>query len=205
MNIALKEWAVVVEALARGRQHFLLRKGGIAEGKRGFEIKHGEFLLYPTWEHQHLDSIRTEFRDLFEQARPNAAGVVRFRYLAKVTDILRAPARLEDMRPLDAAHIWASPYLEKRYSYRPDLPLFVVVLRLYRLGTEGEIPEIRSYAGCRSWVGLDQEIDLSGAAPLEPDASFEAARKSLLEKLLTHGAQEQAEPRTVAGAVPSPQ
>ena len=37
MKTALKEWAVLVEALAEGGQTFLLRKGGIAEGKRGFE------------------------------------------------------------------------------------------------------------------------------------------------------------------------
>ena len=197
MNTALKEWAVVIEALARGQQLFLLRKGGIAEGKHGFEVKHGEFLLYPTWEHQQVHSIRTEFHDLFEQARPRQpgplqSGTVRFQYLAKVTDVLRAPARLEDMRPLDGRHIWAASYLEMRYGYRPDLPLFAVILRLYRLAREGEIPEIRRYAGCRSWVSLEQEIDTAEAAPMESDASFESARKSLLEKLLKHGAAEQA-------------
>lgn len=192
MNTALKEWAVVIEALARGHQRFLLRKGGIAEGKHGFEVKHSEFLLFPTWEHQQVHSIRPEFHDLFEQARPRQPGVVRFQYLAKVTDVLVAPARLEDMRPLDGEHIWAVSYLEMRYGYRPDLPLFAVIVRLYRLAREGEIPEIRRYAGCRSWVNLEQEIDTAGAAPLESDASFEAARKSLVEKLLMHGAAQQA-------------
>jgi hypothetical protein len=196
VNTALKEWAVVIEALARGRQHFLLRKGGIAEGKRGFEVKHSEFLLYPTWEHQQMDSIRPAFHDLFEQARPRQAGVVSFQYLAKVTAVVRAPARIEDMASLEAEHIWAGSYLEKRYGYRPDLPLFVLVLRLYRLAREGEIPEIRRYAGCRSWVSLDHEIDTAGACPLESDASFETARKSLLEKLLRHGPREQAKFRT---------
>jgi hypothetical protein len=204
VNTALKEWAVVIEALAGGRQHFLLRKGGIAEGKRGFEIQHREFVLYPTWEHQQRDSIRAEFGDLFEQTRPRATGVVRFRYLARVTDILHAPARLDDMRRLDAEHIWAGCYLEKRYGYRPDLPLFVVILRLYGLANEWEIPENRRYAGCRSWVSLDQEIDTAGAAPVEPDAAFTDRRKSLIEKLVTHGAREQTPSRTALGTVPNP-
>jgi len=192
VNTALKEWAVVIEALARGRQRFLLRKGGIGEGKRGFEMKHSEFLFYPTWEHQQIHSIRSEFHNLFEQTRPRQPGVVRFQYLAKATDVLRAPARLQDMRQLDADHIWAPPYLEMRYGYRPDLPLFAVIVRLYRLGTEAEIPEIRRYAGCRSWVSLDHEMDTADTAPLEPDSTFEGARKSLLGKLLKHGATEQA-------------
>jgi hypothetical protein len=204
VNIALKEWAVVIEALARGRQHFLLRKGGIAEGKRGFEIQHSEFLLYPTWEHQQRDSIRDEFADLFEQARPRTTGVVRFRYLAQVSDVLRAPARIEDMRRLDTEHIWAGGYLEKRYGYRPDLPLFVVILRLRGLANEEEIPENRRYAGCRSWVSLEQEIDTSGAAPLEPDAAFRDRRKSLIEKLVRHGAWEQALAPAAPGATPTP-
>jgi hypothetical protein len=204
VNTALKEWAVVIEALARGRQHFLLRKGGIAEGKRGFEIQHTEFLLYPTWEHQQRDSIRDEFGDLFERTRPRAADVVRFHYLARVTDVLHAPRRLEDMRRLDAEHIWAGPYLEKRYGYRPDLPLFVVILRLYGLATEQEIPENRRYAGCRSWVSLEQEIDTAGVAPVEPDAAFKVARKSLMEKLLTQGAREQALSSSMHRTAPKP-
>lgn len=192
MNLALKEWAVVIEALARGRQHFMLRKGGIAEGKHGFEIKHGEFLLYPTWEHQQIHSIRPEFHDLFERARPRQTGVVHFQYLAQVTDVLRAPASLDDMLALDEQHIWARSYLETRYRYRPDLPLFAIILRLHRLASEGEIPENRRFAGCRSWVSLDEPIDATRIVPIEPDSQFEPARNLLLKKLLTHGAQQQA-------------
>jgi hypothetical protein len=205
VRTALKEWAVVIEALARGRQRFLLRKGGIAEGKQGFEVKHNEFLLYPTWEHQHLDSIRPEFQGLFEQAQPRTSGVVRFQYLANVTDVLRAPASPAALRALDDDHIWAPSYLEKRYGYRPDLPLFVIVLRLYRLTSEGEIPENRRYAGCRSWVDLDQEIDTSRLQPLEPEATFAEARKLLLEKLLKYGALAAAPARTTLRSVAKPQ
>jgi hypothetical protein len=204
VNTALKEWAVVIEALARGRQRFLLRKGGIAEGRRGFEVKHSEFLLYPTWEHQQLESIRPEFRDLFEQARPRAGGVVRFQYLARVSDVLRAPARPEDLGALDGETIWAPSYVEKRYGYRPDLPLFLIIPRLYGLAMEGEIPEIRRYAGCRSWVDLEQEIDTTGCQPVEPEATFSASRKSLLEKLFNHGASADAAAGTGLGAAANP-
>ena len=64
MKAALKEWAVVVEALAQGEQNFLLRKGGIAEGKHGFELKHRRFLFFPTWEHPQQDWIRPADPDL---------------------------------------------------------------------------------------------------------------------------------------------
>jgi hypothetical protein len=33
-SVGFKEWAIVGEALGRGRQSIILRKGGIAEGRR---------------------------------------------------------------------------------------------------------------------------------------------------------------------------
>ena len=42
--IALKEWAIVCKALEDGKQMLLLRKGGIMEYRKGFEVKHNEFL-----------------------------------------------------------------------------------------------------------------------------------------------------------------
>ena len=188
VNIALKEWAVVIEALASGRQHFLLRKGGIAEGRQGFEVKHSEFLLYPTWEHQQADSIRPEFHQLFEQVKPAQPGVVPIRYLARVSEVFEAPARLEEMRQMDGHHIWSPSHVEMRYRYRPDLPLFIILLRVYRLGTPREIPESRRYAGCRSWVTLDQDIEAVNSSPVEHNSSFDSARNLLLEKLYNQNA-----------------
>ena len=43
--IALKEWASVCKALEEGKQILLLRKGGIMEFRKGFEMKHNEFFL----------------------------------------------------------------------------------------------------------------------------------------------------------------
>ena len=40
MPIALKEWAVTVRALAEGEQLLTLRKGGIREDNKHFELEH---------------------------------------------------------------------------------------------------------------------------------------------------------------------
>src|SRR5215211_5815003 len=61
--IALKEWAIICKALEDGRQILLLRKGGIMEYRKGFEVKHNEFLLYPTFEHQSMESIKAEYKE----------------------------------------------------------------------------------------------------------------------------------------------
>ena len=57
-SIALKEWAAVVEALARGQQTLLLRKGGVGDPGETFELAHREFFLFPTFEHQKREQIR---------------------------------------------------------------------------------------------------------------------------------------------------
>ena len=51
-DMALKEWAVVVEIMGSGRQILTLRKGGIHPSDKNFRVLHKEFLLYPTYEHQ---------------------------------------------------------------------------------------------------------------------------------------------------------
>ena len=58
MPIALKEWAVTVRALAEGEQLVALRKGGIREDDKHFEVEHDQFFLYPTFDHQRNDLVR---------------------------------------------------------------------------------------------------------------------------------------------------
>ena len=47
MPIAFKEWAVTVRALAEGEQLVTLRKGGIREPEKHFQLEHDRFFLYP--------------------------------------------------------------------------------------------------------------------------------------------------------------
>src|SRR6188472_2307864 len=65
--IALKEWAIICKALEEGKQILLLRKGGIMEYRKGFEVKHNEFLLYPTFEHQSIESIKAEYKEKIKE------------------------------------------------------------------------------------------------------------------------------------------
>jgi hypothetical protein len=58
MPIAFKEWAVTVRALAEGEQLLTLRKGGIREENKHFEVEHERFFLYPTFDHQQNNLVR---------------------------------------------------------------------------------------------------------------------------------------------------
>src|SRR5919205_975117 len=62
MPVAFKEWAVTVRALAEGEQLVTLRKGGIREENRHFEIEHDRFFLYPTFDHQQGNLVRESHR-----------------------------------------------------------------------------------------------------------------------------------------------
>src|SRR5689334_25303873 len=69
MPIAFKEWAVTVRALAEGEQLLTLRKGGIREAGRHFELAHERFFLYPTFDHQRNDLVRASQRPEPRRAR----------------------------------------------------------------------------------------------------------------------------------------
>ena len=173
MNIAFKEWASVVEAIGQGRQILLLRKGGIVEARRGFELRHSEFLLFPTFEHQQAQFLKPEDRGFFDRVAP-AAGQLRIAYLARVAHVRPAPPSVDAMRTLDIYHVWTEAFLRQRYDHRPDLPLWLIALRVLRLPHPQTIPLRPSYAGCKSWVNLTEEIDIAGATPVLADADFQS-------------------------------
>src|SRR5216117_1413384 len=77
MRIAFKEWAVVVDALGRGEQIIILRKGGIREGPGGFSVDHGEFPLFPTLFHQQRDSVLPHAQRRFDAMAPMLGNSLR--------------------------------------------------------------------------------------------------------------------------------
>jgi hypothetical protein len=67
LNIALKEWDTVCQALAARRQILLLRKGGIYESAGGFEIENRQFLLFPTFLHQNPQMLKDDALRWYEK------------------------------------------------------------------------------------------------------------------------------------------
>jgi len=190
MDVALKEWAVVVEALACGRQCLLLRKGGIVEGRRGFEVRHPAFLFFPGIEHQHESFIRDEEKGLFARARAlYDPGRLQVRIYADVVDVFTAPDDPARLLSATQLHIWNERYIQQRYEYRPDLPLCVLLLRAQRLPHLVELPMRSSYAGCKSWVNLTEDVDVTGAAPVLSDDAFAAVRAAVIDSLALNAAQ----------------
>ena len=59
---ALKEWASAVKALEAGSQIFIMRKGGIIEETRDFQVVSNDFYLYPTYEHQRRELLKAPYQ-----------------------------------------------------------------------------------------------------------------------------------------------
>ena len=53
--------------------------------------------------------------------------------------------------------------LETRYRFRPDQAIHVIAVRAWALARPATIAMTETYAGCRSWVSLDEEIDIDGS------------------------------------------
>ena len=188
-RMALKEWAVIVQALADGAQLLLLRKGGIAEEEGEFRLSAREFFLYPTWEHQQeawlQPRYRADFRFLLDDAP--AGPELAFRHYAVLTDIWPAPD-LARMKQFQELVVWNEAFLEKRYAYKPQLPLLVLIVRIFRLPQVLCLPNLDRYAGCRSWVEMEKALPTRGACPVFDDAEFERRRDSIRDRLSVRAA-----------------
>src|SRR2546423_10206537 len=83
-SVGFKEWSLVCDALGRGRQSVILRKGGIAEGREGFSFRHREFFLFPTFFHEQITKVR-----IGSDAFPAPADTITLRGYVKVEQALR--------------------------------------------------------------------------------------------------------------------
>jgi hypothetical protein len=181
MPVAFKEWAVTVRALAEGEQLLTLRKGGIREENKHFEIEHDRFFLYPTFDHQQNDLVRQSH--LPELARALQDGGipqperVRIRAWAEVS----ASYLITDPRAIDALspyYVWTTDYAEKRLRWKRRHPLHVMVLRTYRIPRPVTVKVRPEYHGCRSWLELYRDLPFEGT-PVLSDEEFERASEEI--------------------------
>lgn len=172
-QIALKEWAITVQALAAGEQILLLRKGGIHESGKDFRVVHPEFLLYPTYEHQREDLLKGSRQPALQQLLADAprSESITFTHWAQAAEILEVEEqeRVDDLSPY---HIWTDEYAQSRLRWKPMLPLSILLLRVYRMEHPVTVPYIKEYGGCTSWVEILPRIDLGNLQPVLDDAEF---------------------------------
>lgn len=177
LNVALKEWEVVCSAVLAGQQAILLRKGGIYEAAGEFELEHSRFALFPTFLHQKSDSVKPAWREKIKSV-DREPDTITIRGWAEVYWIGRVPNRSCFDR-LDDLHVWDKPLIDMRFNYRPDYPLYVMVLRGWVLPEPVTITLDEQYAGCKSWVPLKEDIALTGSRAVMPETRLQSLRERI--------------------------
>ena len=172
---ALKEWAVLCDALAAGEIVALVRKGGIREQRAGFAVRHDRFLLYPTFFHEKSAELQPRFAARLDDASAHRPpeGIIRIGLVAEVAATWHV-RDLERLRAIEPFHGMAWPTVVSRFEYRGTNDVRVIAARVLRLPQEHDVPETRRYQGCVSWVALDQPIDVHGATAVLTDADLSA-------------------------------
>lgn len=178
---AFKEWSAIVEALGSGQQTIILRKGGISEGRGGFDAaRAGRFWLFPTRFHAQREKTKPAAARFFTDD-PDAAPTITLRYYA---DIVRH-AFLADwpaVAALDPHHFWTEAAVREKYDWARPPGLHAFVVRVRRLDTPVSLPLSPEMGGCKSWIDLPAGFDAFPARPALDDDVF-AARLRGLERL----------------------
>jgi hypothetical protein len=167
-SVGFKEWSLVCEALGRGEQSIILRKGGIAEGREGFSFRHREFFLFPTFFHEQVAKVRIASANL-----PEASDTIAIRWYAKVERALRIGA-LRIAETLTPLHILVPEVVRERFGYQ-DEGLHVAFLRVFELSPVWILQNEKRFAGCRSWVGLPSPPEMK-MRPVLDDAAHQRFR-----------------------------
>jgi hypothetical protein len=170
---ALKEWAVLVDAMKRGELVAMVRKGGIREQRAGFSVRHDRFLFYPTFFHEKVNELAPRYAASLETSHANKpeTGTIRIDAIADVVGVWQV-SDLESLRAIEGEHGLSWSAVESRFHYKNKPGVQVVAVRVSTLAESVVVPEIRRYLGCVSWVQLDDGIDVSNVNPVLDDASL---------------------------------
>lgn len=150
-HTALKEWSNVVAALGSGEQIILIRKGGIADPSFGIDAQ--RFYLYPTYFHQGESEARPEVTVTHWCEVVRTWTVSDFSLVEKLGSEVVMPHET----------------LAARYRFRPDQALYVIAVRTWELATPVRVRFDESYGGCRSWISVEEEIDVRGSRAVLTD------------------------------------
>jgi hypothetical protein len=173
VRVAFKEWAVVVDALLRGEQILILRKGGIREGRGGFQVEHPEFLLFATLFHQQRDAVTSAAQARYDELAPHfpPPETLRIEGFARVVE-WRLVSSLKDAQRLRGQHIWRDDVIAERFDWGRDKQIHALAVRVFRLDSLLKLPMQPSYGGCKSWVELEDDVNVAASHPVLKDEAF---------------------------------
>lgn len=180
--IAFKEWQVVCDALATGRQSILLRKGGIHEGRQGFSFAHESFFLFPTRFHATAGQVREGGITTAPEWQPGET--VRITHFAEAAWAITL-TDWQQVSALAPLHIYSESTVHDRFHWQghgmASGSIHLALVRIRKLAEPWEFPYETRFGGCRSWVELPHFSDYwkQPSHPVLSDCDFDSLTRQL--------------------------
>jgi hypothetical protein len=176
---AFKEWHAIVGVLGAGEQSLILRKGGIAEGRGGFQVEATRFWLFPTSFHAQREKTKPAAARWFssdsatpaQSETPSPASTLDIQFFA---DVVRT-AFLSDWQAvarLDSFHFWTEDTVRERFHWSRPPGVHVLLVRIHRLDTPVTLPLTPAMTGCKSWVDFPINFATHPSRPILDDDAF---------------------------------
>lgn len=156
-TMGFKEWQVVCDALADGRQTVILRKGGIHEGREGFSFAHEKFFLFPTRFHATSEQVHVPVP---VEVLPEwqKGDLITITHRCEV-EWARTLTEWEEVQSFADQHIYTQNTVRDRFDWEGKGmacgSIHVAKVKVFALEKPWVFPYEARYGGCRSWVELD--------------------------------------------------
>lgn len=151
--IAFKEWEVVCEALASGRQTVIMRKGGIHEGREGFSFAYDDFLLFPTRFHAQREKVRVASGP--PEKKWEEGDEVRIEWRVRVEKAITL-TDWESVAALEDRHILTEEAVRERFDWAgkgmSSGSIHCAFVAVEKLPEPLVFHYRKKHGGCRSWV-----------------------------------------------------
>jgi len=166
---AFKEWQMIVDALAAGEQSLLLRKGGIAEGRGGFDPELAErFWLFPTQFHAQREKTKPALAERLNSALGDPLDTrVTLTAYAEVTHRFFL-ADWSTVATLAPFHGWTEATVREKFNWGQPPGLHAMVVQVHRLDTPLTLERTPAMGGCKSWIGLPVGFAEHPSKPVAP-------------------------------------
>jgi len=177
---AFKEWASIGYFLGKGEQILILRKGGIHEKGKKFDVAYEEFFLFPTFEHQKPEDLKPEAQKILNQVfkeKPKP-DILPIQYYCVVEDSFWISDE-KVLAELNPYHFWSWDCIKARFEWGDTKGLFGITARTYSFPKTILLENLKRYGGCRSWVELEKPLSTALLKPVLSERDFQEQKEKI--------------------------